>query len=247
MKFSIGETAAMTDTTIRTLRYYDKIGLLKPAEISDAGYRYYTETEIERLQQILFYRELEFSLDEIGKLLSDPEINKRQVLEKHRDLLIMKREHIDSLIRLAEETIGGTIMSNQNKQKITAADIENAKIQYAQEVRAKWGGTKEFAQSEQKYASLSSNDKERAAAEQDSIFSAFAQCSDKAPDSAEVQSLVERWKNFISANYYECSNDILAALGEMYIADERFKANLDKYGEGTAEIMSKGIKAYCRK
>lgn len=247
MKFSIGETAAMTGVTIRTLRYYDKIGLLKPAEISDAGYRYYTETEIALLQQILFYRELEFSLDEIGKLLSDPEIDKRQVLEKHRDLLIMKREHIDSLIRLAEETIGGTIMSDKNKLKITAADIENAKAQYAEEVKEKWGGTKEFEQSERKYADMSPNDKERTAAEQDEIFSEFAKCARKAPDSEEVQLLVERWRNFISDNYYRCSKEVLANLGEMYTADERFRANLDKYGDGTAEIMSKGIKVYCRK
>lgn len=247
MKFSIGETATMTGVTIRTLRYYDKIGLLKPAEISDAGYRYYTETEIALLQQILFYRELEFSLDEIGKLLSNPEIDKRQVLEKHRDLLIMKREHIDSLIRLAEETIGGTIMSDKNKLKITAADIENAKAQYAEEVKEKWGGTKEFEQSERKYTDMSPNDKERTATDQDEIFSEFAKCARKAPDSEEVQLLVERWRNFISANYYECSNEVLACLGKMYLTDERFRANLDKYGDGTAEIMSKGIKVYCRK
>lgn len=242
MRYSIGETAGITGVTIRTLRYYDKIGLLKPAEISDAGYRYYTEKEIAVLQQVLFYRELEFSLEDIKGLLSAPEAIRRQALEKHRELLMMKRKHIDGLIKLAEETIGGKIMSRQN---ITADDIEKAKAKYAEEVRERWGGTKEFEQSENSFYGLSDSGKERLASEQDEIFSAFAACADKAPDSAEVQALVKRWQNFISENYYKCTAEILAELGQMYLSDERFKNYLDSYGNKTAQIMSEGIRAYC--
>lgn len=199
MKYQIGEAAAMTGVSIRTLRYYDKIGLLKPAEISEAGYRYYTEREISLLQQILFYRELEFPLEDIKPLLSAPETVRMQALEGRLELLIMKREHIDGLIRLAEETIGGKEMT---KPKITAEDMERVREQYAAEIRSKYG-------------------------------------------SSEVQSLVKRWQEFITVNFYPCTKEILAGLGKLYIADERFKNNLNAYGEGTAELMSAAIAIFC--
>ena len=143
MKYQIGEAAAMTGVSIRTLRYYDKIGLLKPAEISEAGYRYYTEREISLLQQILFYRELEFPLEDIKPLLSAHETVRMQALEGRLELLIMKREHIDGLIRLAEETIGGKEMT---KPKITAEDMERVREQYAAEIRSKYGSSEEYSE-----------------------------------------------------------------------------------------------------
>lgn len=242
MKYSIGETAQMTGVTIRALRHYDKIGLLRPAEISESGYRYYTEKEIAELQQILFYRELDFSLEEIKNLLSAPENEKRHTLKNHIDLLIMKRRHINSLIRLASETLGGHTMS---KPKITTEEIEAVKNKYAAEVREKWGDTAAFAQSEKRLKELSDSQKEDIFKEQNEIFAAFAECAELTPDSREVQSLVKCWQDFISKHYYDCSNQILSGLGKMYMADERFKANLDSFGDGTALIMSEGIKAYC--
>ena len=244
MKYQIGEAAAMTGVSIRTLRYYDKIGLLKPAEISEAGYRYYTEREISLLQQILFYRELEFPLEDIKPLLSAPETVRMQALEGRLELLIMKREHIDGLIRLAEETIGGKEMT---KPKITAEDMERVREQYAAEIRSKYGSSEEYSESERRYSALSTNDKDRIVAEQNEIFTAFGNLAGYDPESSEVQSLVKRWQEFITVNFYPCTKEILAGLGKLYIADERFKNNLNAYGEGTAEIMSRGIAVYCGK
>lgn len=244
MKYQIGEAAAMTGVSIRTLRYYDKIGLLKPAEISEAGYRYYTEREISLLQQILFYRELEFSLEEIKPLLSAPAAIRRQALEDRRELLLMKREHIDGLIRLAEETIGGKEMT---KPRITAEDMQRVREQYASEIRSKYGSSEEYAESERRYSALTSTDKDRLAAEQDEIFSAFAELAEYPPESSEVQEQVKRWQEFITANYYRCTTEILEGLGELYISDARFRDNLNEYGSGTAEIMSRGISVYCGK
>lgn len=242
MKYQIGEAAAMTGVSIRTLRYYDKIGLLVPAEISEAGYRYYTEREISLLQQILFYRELEFSLEEIKPLLSAPETVRMQALKGRRELLIMKREHIDGLIRLAEETIGGKEMT---KPRITTEDMERVRGQYAAEIRSKYGSSEEYAESERRYSAFTSADKDRLAAEQDEIFSAFAKLAGHSPESPEVQELVKRWQKFITANYYPCTTEILAGLGKLYTADTRFGDNLNAYGDGTAEIMSRGIAIYC--
>ncbi len=128
MKYSIGKTAKMLGVSVRTLRYYDDIDLVKPAEVSESGYRFYSQNEISTLQQIMFYRELEFSLDEIKKILFSSDYNSMQALKKHRELLKLRKQHIESLIKLADETIGGKIMS---KPEITAEEIENTKKQYA--------------------------------------------------------------------------------------------------------------------
>ena len=242
MKFQIGETAAMVGVTIRTLRYYDRIGLLKPAEISEAGYRYYTEREISLLQQILFYRELGFPLDEIKPLLCAPEAVRKRALECRRRLLLMERERIDGLIRLAEETIGGKEMT---KPRITAEDMERVREQCAAEVRSRYGGTVEYAESERRYSALSPYEKDKIAAEQDEIFTAFAELAGGAPEIPKAQRLVKRWQEFITANFYPCTKEILAGLGKLYIGDERFKSNLNAYGGGTAEIMSGAIAIYC--
>lgn len=241
MRLSIGETAELTGVSIRTLRYYDKIGLLKPAEVSESGYRYYSRTELERLQQILFYRELEFSLNEIKRLLSSPDEYRTQAMERHLELLLLKRERLDGLIRLAEETIGGKIMT---EQIITAADIDAVKTKFAEEVRDRWGNTAEFEQSERRFSEMSEDGKEKLAEEQDRIFAAFAECAELSPDDERVQALVGKWHGFICENYFDCSAQVLAELGKMYIGDGRFTENLDRYGKGTALIMSRGIEKY---
>lgn len=241
--YSIGEAAAFTGVSIRTLRYYDKIGLLKPAEVSESGYRYYTQKELAELQVILFYRELEFSLEEIKHLLSVSEELKTQALEKHIKLLLLKRERLDGLILLAQQTLGGKIMTNP---KTTAAEIDKIKARYAEEIREKWGNTPQFEQSERRFFAMSSRDKDEFAAETDEIFSEFAECAMFAPTSEKVRSAVRKWYDFICRNCFDCDMNVFLQLGQMYVGDERFKKNLDRYGEGTAQIMSRGIEVFVR-
>ncbi len=133
------------------------------------------------------------------------------------------------------------------KPKITAEDMERVREQYAAEIRSKYGSSEEYSESERRYSALSTNDKDRIAAEQNEIFTAFGNLAGYDPESSEVQSLVKRWQEFITVNFYPCTKEILAGLGKLYIADERFKNNLNAYGEGTAEIMSRGIAVYCGK
>lgn len=244
MTLSIGEASRLLGISVRTLHYYDEIGLLSPSRVSEAGYRFYDDRCIEELRRILFLRELDFPLDEIKTILSNPVCDKTGMLINHRDLLRLKRQRLDEMIKQLDETIGGM---NVSKQKITAADITAAKEKYAAEVRERWGGTAAYAESEQKRKTQTVQQQADAAGEAKNIFDAFAEIRSTAPESEAAQELVALWQAHITKNHYACTKEILACLGEMYTADERFRENIDQSGEGTAEFMSKAIKAYCSK
>lgn len=243
MKLSISETANLTGVSVRTLRYYDEIGLLKPAEISVSGYRYYDGNAIEQLWQILFYRELGFPLKEISQMLSDPDYDKAAALRNQRELLILKKRQIDSLLELMDKTIGDEAMK---KVRTTAKDIEIAKAKYSAEAAEKWGKTDAYVESRKRHTSYSSEQELNIAHEADDIFAAFAGYMDADPADGKVQSLVKAWQDHITAHHYPCSKDILACLGQMYVADERFTENIDRFGDGTARFISEAIAIYCK-
>ena len=235
MRFSIGQAARMLDVSVRTLRHYDEIGLVKPAEVGENGYRYYDREAMALLQQVLFYRELGLPLKEIGPLLQAPETERRRALEAHRHLLELKKQQLEGLLQLVDDTLGGKTMQ---KPKITQADIDAAKEQYAAEAKERWGHTDAWKQSQGKTPN---------AAKMDEIFQGFAALLGTDPADGAVQVQVKTWQQFITDNLYPCTDEILAGLGQMYVCDERFTANLDKYGEGTAKLMSDAIKIYCKK
>lgn len=238
---SIGETAKLLGISVRTLRYYDEIGLAKPSAISDSGYRYYDETVLSRLQQIIFYRELDLSLNEITNIFNNPDYDEKEALNKHKELLILKRKHLDELIKLVTEAIGGNKMS-----EIKITDIKKAKEMYADEVRMRWGNTGAYKESQLKYSGLSENDEFILVKEADDIFSAFSKLKTSSPNCAEAQNLVRRWQEHISKFHYNCTDEILLCLGKMYTSDDRFKINIDRFGEGTAQFMSEAIEIYCK-
>ena len=146
MKLTVSEVAKQTGVSVRTLHYYDEIGLLNPAGTTAAGYRYYGSAELARLQQILFYRELAFPLKEIAHILSRPDYDSRQALRQHRKLLLLQRRHIDSLLRLVDETLGGIEM---HPMKTTAESLSAVKKAYAEEARQRWGNTDAYRKSEE--------------------------------------------------------------------------------------------------
>lgn len=243
MKLTVSELSALFGVSVRTLHYYDEIGLLAPYEISEAGYRFYNEESVETLGQILFYRELEFSLKDISEIFSNPQYDKTGALKNQRELLLLKRQHLDEIIGLLEQRIGGNAMKDFNT---TAADIENAKKKYADEVKEKWGKTPEYEQSQKKADKRSTGDEIRINEQANEIFKQFASKMDLPADSDEVQKLVEKWQAHITENYYDCTKQILSCLGQMYVADERFKNNIDRFGDGTAQFMSEAIAFYCK-
>ena len=242
MKMQIKEFAEFTGVSVRTLHYYDEIGLLTPAFVDKStGYRFYDENSLLRMQEILFYRELDFSLKSIGEILSSSNYDKNKALKEQKHLLTLKKERLERLISAIDGAVNGEIVMKA---------FDNSEFEkHKGEVKEKWGKTdayKEYTQRTKNYSKQNWND---LAAGMDHIMSEFALCmrKDETPDSAVAQTLVKLLKDHITENYYLCTNEILAGLGQMYVADDRFKNNIDKHADGTAAFICEAIEVYCRK
>lgn len=243
----ISEIAKLTGVSVRTLHYYDEIGLLKPAFVDEQnGYRYYDDNALARLQEILFYRELDFSLKSISDILSSPNYNKKEALSKQKQLLMLKKERMERLIEALDNAAKGENTMNFNA--FDNSEYESAREKYAKEAKEKWGGTDAYKESVKKTSAYSKEKWNEINSGMDSILSKFAECMKNGgePEGEAALTLVKRWQDFITENYYTCTKEILAGLGQMYTGDERFRENIDRHGEGTAEFMSRAIKVYCR-
>ena len=237
----IKEFAKLTGVSVRTLRYYDEIGLLKPAFVDKfTGYRFYDKSSLVRMQEILFYRELDFSLKSIAEILSSPNYDKEKALAEQKKLLILKKERLERLIC----AIDGAVRGENVMTAFDNSEFEN----YKQEAKEKWGETTAYKEHAQKTKDYSKDKWNNLAGEMDGIFKEFAVCMNngETPDSDEAQSLVKKLQSHITENYYHCTNEILAGLGQMYVADERFRNNIDKHALGTAEFVSRAIEVYCK-
>ena len=242
MKMQIKEFAEFTGVSVRTLHYYDEIGLLTPAFVDrSTGYRFYNEQSLLRMQEILFYRELDFSLKSIGEILSAPNYDKTEALKEKKHLLTLKKERLERLISAIDGAVKG--------ENVMSAFDNNEFEKYKAEAQEKWGKTdayKEYAERTKNYSRQKWND---LAEGMDHVMAEFAVSmkNGETPDSAEAQNLVITLQNHITENYYLCTNEILACLGQMYVADERFKSNIDKHADGTAAFISKAIEVYCNR
>ena len=244
MRHSIGSLSKLSGVSIRALHHYDQIGLLQPSEIAESGYRYYDDAAVERLWQILFYRELDFPLAQIGEILSSPAFDRDRALEEHRNLLLQKRIRLDRLIELVSNAMKGE--NTMEFKPFDNSEFDAMRDQYAEEAKARWGHTEAYRESAKRAAKWTEEDKKRLEAESGEIFSGFAALVGTDPADARVQAMVARWQAFISKSYYTCTNEILAGLGQMYIADERFTKNIDGFGAGTSKLMSDAIAVYCK-
>lgn len=244
MRLSIGEMAKLTGVSVRTLHYYDQIGLLCPEAAADSGYRWYGEADVERMQQILFFRELDFPLKDIRAVLADPQYDKQEALLRQRRLLQMKRDRLDRLLALLEANLKGE--QTMEFQGFSASELEEARRQYAGEAKARWGGTGAWRQSGERTAQLGRDGWAAQAEGMNDILRRAAALRGTGPAAPEAQALVREWQAFISRHYYDCTKEILAGLGRMYTADGRFQKNLDRFGEGTASFLSAAIAAYTK-
>ena len=241
--FTVNEASKIAGISVRTLQYYDKIGLLPPSGFTDSGYRLYDENSLERLQTILLFRELEFPLKEIKKIIENPDFDREKALSDQINLLKLRREQIDSLISLAEKLI------NKEEKTLDFSAFDKTKLkEYEAEAKEKWGKTSAFKEFESKNEVRSDDENSFIAGGMMKIFEEFGKISGGSPKSEEAQKLVEKLRGFISENYYSCTDEILFGLGQMYVFDERFTENIDKAGgKGTAEFVSKAIAAFCGK
>ena len=246
MKLQIKEFAELTGVSVRTLHYYDEINLLKPSYVDEQnGYRFYDENSLERMQEILFYRELDFSLKSIAEILASPNYDKQKALAEQKRLLTLKKDRLERLIAALEQAEKGEITMSA----FDNSEYENARQQYEDEAKQRWGGTNAYKESRVKTAGYSKDKWNDVLGGLNGVFAEFAACRNggDSADSATAQRLVKKLQEYITANFYHCTDDILAGLGQMYVCDERFKKNIDNHGEGTAEFVSKAIKIYCGK
>ena len=239
---TVKEVSRITGVSVRTLHHYDAIGLLKPTQITEAGYRLYDDTALKRLQSILLFRELEFPLQEIKDILDRPNFDPTDALEDQIHLLELRKQHLDKLISHARN-IQQTGVISMNFKPFDTTEMDN----YAAEAKAKWGKTDAYKEYEQKAAG---QNKEKQKFDGDALMAKFAEIGklrNLAPDAPEVQEAVAGIQAFITAHYYNCTKQIFAGLGQMYVADDRFRQNIDAVGgDGTAEFVSRAIEVYCK-
>ncbi len=240
---TVKEISYLTGVTVRSLQYYDKIDLLKPASYTDVGYRLYDDACLEKLQQILLFKELEFSLADIKEIINHPEFDKCKALEQQMLLLKLKRERLDKMIDLIEhiKSIGVDSMSFVvfDKKKIE---------QYSMEARKMWENTKEYKEFEEKNKDRSAEDERLMNIEIMEIFKEFGNVKNENPASEKVQELVMKLQTYITNNFFECTNEILLALGKTYVSGNEFTENIDKAGgSGAADFVYEAIKTYCQK
>ncbi len=232
---TVHEVSALSGVTIRTLRYYDRIGLLRPTAHTEAGYRLYDGATLQRLQRILLLRELEIPLKDVARLLELTDEKQREALGGQIRLLELKKERTEKLIALAQR-----IQKGEEAMDFSAFDRSREEA-YAAEAKARWGDTAAYRAYE---ANGSPQD---GAAQMAAIFRDFGALKDGDPASDAAQAQVRALQDCISANYYPCTDEILSGLGQMYIADARFTENIDRAGgEGTAAFVEKAIAAFCR-
>ena len=232
---TVMEVSRLTGVSVRALHHYDAIGLLKPSKVTEAGYRLYDNNALRRLQAILLFRELQFPLKEIKNILDSPVFDPDEALRQQIHLLELQKQRLEDLIHLAHDiqTKGFDTMNfhafDKTKQE-----------QYAEEVRTRWGQTEAYQEYKQR-GSAGNGDALMA------LFADLGKLRQLPPESPEVQAGVKAIQDHITANYYTCTKEIFAGLGQMYVQDERFRKNIDAAGgAGTAEFAAKAIELYCK-
>lgn len=239
---TVKEVSDLTGVSIRTLHYYDQLGLLPAAGHTDSGYRLYDDAALERLQQILLFRELEFPLKDIQRILTNSAFDRRKALAQQIELLTLKKQHLESLISLAQKTLttGGTYMD------FTAFDTQ--KIQeYIRQAKQQWGATSAYKEFEQKTAHQTAQEAANMGSRLMEILAVFGGMQHKSPAAPAVQTQVKALQAFITEHYYTCTKEIFAQLGQMYGAGGAFTENINAAGgPGTAEFAAKAIEVYCQ-
>ena len=239
---TVNDVSKLTGVSVRTLQYYDQIGLLKPTGYTEAGYRLYNDTALETLQQILLFRELEFSLKDIKTIMTASNYDRHKALEQQITLLTIKKEHLENLITFARgiKTIG---VKNMDFSAFDKSKLDD----YAKQAKAQWGHTDAYKEYEEKSKGRTAVKENALGAGMMQIFAELGQIRTTNPKSQEAQGLVKKLQNYITEHFYHCTNEILASLGQMYACGGEFTENIDKAGgEGTAQFVADAIREYCQ-
>ena len=238
---TVHEVAALAGVSIRTLQYYDRIGLLRPSARTEAGYRLYGEADLARLQSILLFRELEFPLEDIRRMLDSPDFGRNRALDQQIALLKLKREHIDGLIDMAQT------LRTEGRDMADFAAFDTGKLdEYRAQAKASWGATSAWAEYEKRSAGRTAKEERGMGEELMALFAPFAKMAEVGTDPAspEAQAAARRVQAFITEHFYPCTDEIFAQLGRTYGAGGEFTHNINAVaGDGAAEFAAKVIAA----
>ncbi len=246
-QWTVGEVAELAHVTVRTLHHYDEIGLLSPSDRTEAGYRLYERAELERLHQILLYRELGFGLDAIGEMLDQPALDRRAMLRAQRDLLAEKVRNTEAVMRALDRTLetldGGGAEMSADEMFEGFEDFDHA--QYAEETKERWGETDAYRESMRRAKSYGKADWARMKREQDAIEADMAavMAGGASPTSPEAMDVAERARQLIDRWFYPCSPRMHVGLADMYVADPRFTKHYEDRARGLAEYHAAAIRA----
>ncbi len=239
---TVHEVSKLAKVSVRTLHYYDSIGLLSPTTVTEAGYRLYDDTALERLQYILLFRELGFPLKEIKQILNSSDFDRNRALEQQIELLTLKKEHLENLINFARgiKAIGVRYMD--------FSAFDTSKIdEYVMQAKATYGNTESYKEYEEKIKDKSNEEVQNLGNEMMQLFVEFGQMTDEDVTSDIVQAQVKKLRDYISDNFYTCTNEILKALGKMYSGGGSITENIDNAGgKGTAEFVANAIEIFCK-
>ena len=238
----VKEVAELVGISVRTLHHYDEIGLLKPTSVTEAGYRLYDDTSLERLQHILLFKELQFPLKDIKAILDSSDFDRNKALEQQIELLTMKKEHLENLITFAR----GIKLLGVRYMDFSAFDTKKLD-EYATQAKESWGKTDAYKEFEEKSKDWTEETTGNIAKDMMLLFVEFGQMKDLDPANEKVQAQVKRLQEYITKNFYNCTNQIISGLGQMYACGGEFTENIDSYGgEGTAEFVNKAIQIHCK-
>ncbi len=243
MQYSIQQLASLAGISVRTLHYYDQIGLLVPSRMLANGYRQYSDADSNKLKQILFFKELEFSLDDIGRMMESPLYDIQQALEDQKTLLLLKKQRIEALIQTIEQTQkskkGGTQM-----KKIFSVFSNDYIDKYKKEVEERWRNTEAYKQSQKRTKDWTKEDYLRIKEQTGELTKQLADAMKFGYDSKQFQSLVGKHHKSIEI-FYDCPLSMYRSLGQMYVDDQRFTAFYDNAKKGLAICLRDGIAYYC--
>ncbi|MBC2863829.1 MerR family transcriptional regulator [Streptomyces mexicanus] len=246
MSYSVGQVAGFAGVTVRTLHHYDDIGLLVPSERSHAGHRRYNDADLDRLQQILFYRELGFPLDEVAALLDDPDADPREHLRRRHELLTARIEKLQKMAAAVEHAMEARTMGiDLTPEERFEVFGDKDPAQYAEETEQRWGNTEAYAESRRRAATYTKEDWKRIQAEVDDWQERYAAlvAAGERPTGEAAMDLAEEHRQHISRWYFEVPYEMHRCFAEMYVSDERFKAYYDAMRPGLAEHLREAILA----
>ena len=245
MPYTVHELAELAGISVRTLHYYDEIGLLEPSSIEKNGYRSYEEKELLRLQQILFFRELDFPLEDIKRILDKPDFEIVAALRSHKELIKVKQKRLDGLIKTIDKTIKHMTKQQKMKDEELYDAFKDPEVkEYQEEAKQRWGNTDAYKQSMAKVGKMTKPEMEKLKKDGIELTKKLAAAMDKGTKNKEVQALIAQHYKGIQF-FYDCPLEMYRNLGKMYVDDPRFAKNYDKYRPGLAIFMRDAIEWFC--